>query len=120
MSIGAPLHKHTHEDEISYVLEGVLSVIQDGVKQTARAGEFIVKPRGKWHTFWNATPDRIRFLEIIVPGNFEGYYAEIAPFLPAGQPPLTGNLKEVAMKYGLSTDPQATEILIREEGLKLL
>ena len=24
------MHKHTHEDEISYVLEGVLSVIQAG------------------------------------------------------------------------------------------
>jgi len=29
-SIGAPMHKHTHEDEISYVLEGELSVIQNG------------------------------------------------------------------------------------------
>ena len=120
MSLGAPMHKHTHEDEISYVLEGELSVIQEGVKQVARSGEFIVKPRGMWHTFWNATPHRIRFLEIIVPGNFEGYYAAIAPFLPSGQPPQSEKLKEVAVKYGLLVDPQATETLIKEEGLKSL
>jgi uncharacterized cupin superfamily protein len=35
-SIGAPMHKHTHEDEISYVLEGELSVIQNGVNRQFR------------------------------------------------------------------------------------
>jgi len=34
-SIGAPMHKHTYEDEISCVLEGELSVIQNGEVQTA-------------------------------------------------------------------------------------
>lgn len=45
-SIGAPMHKHTHEDEISYVLEGELSVIQNGNVQIAGPGQYIVKPRG--------------------------------------------------------------------------
>src|SRR5215207_11712023 len=51
-SIGAPMHKHTYEDEISYILEGELSVIQDGKVQTAGPGDYIVKPRGIFHTFW--------------------------------------------------------------------
>lgn len=32
------MHKHTHENEISYVLEGQLSVIQNGEIQTAGPG----------------------------------------------------------------------------------
>src|SRR5215470_9407117 len=64
-SIGAPMHKHTHEDEISYVLEGTLSVIQGGKVETAGPGDYIVKPRGIFHTFWNASDERIRFLEVI-------------------------------------------------------
>src|SRR5215212_1549971 len=80
-SLGAPMHKHTHEDEISYVLEGNLSVIQNGEIQTAGPGQFIVKPRGIFHTFWNEGENRIRFMEVITPGNFQYYFAEMAPFL---------------------------------------
>src|SRR5215203_4839063 len=85
-SIGAPMHKHTHEDEISYVLEGELSVVQNGKVQTASPGQYIVKPRGIFHTFWNAGNERIRFIEVITPGNFENYFFEVAPFLQANQP----------------------------------
>jgi quercetin dioxygenase-like cupin family protein len=60
-SIGAPMHKHTYEDEISYVLEGELSLIQNGKVQTASPGEYIIKPRGIFHTFWNATQSRILY-----------------------------------------------------------
>ena len=80
-SIGAPMHKHTYEDEISYVTEGELSVIQDGKVQVANPGQYIVKPRGFFHTFWNAGNERVRFIEVITPGNFEYYFAELAPFL---------------------------------------
>src|SRR5215207_9309332 len=69
-SIGAPMHKHTFEDETSYVLEGELSVIQEGIVQTAGPGECIVKPRGIFHTFWNAGNERVRYIEVITPGNF--------------------------------------------------
>src|ERR1043165_10298794 len=98
--IGAPMHKHTYEDEISHVLEGELSVIQDGVVQTAKLGEYIIKPRGIFHTFWNAGTERLRFIEIITPGNFEYYFAELAPFLDNGKPPQLDKVKETGIKYG--------------------
>jgi quercetin dioxygenase-like cupin family protein len=50
-SLGAPMHKHTYEDETSYVLEGELSVIQDGKVETVQAGEYVVKPRGIFSHF---------------------------------------------------------------------
>ena len=119
-SIGAPMHKHTYENETTYVLEGELSVIQDGEVQTAGPGKYIVKPLGIFHTFWNATDQRIRFIEIITPGNFENYYAEIAPFLLSGQPPQREKLAEAAAKYGLIMDMAATEEIIKKHGLKTL
>lgn len=119
-SIGAPMHKHTHEDEISYVLEGKLTVIQNGQVQTARPGEYIVKPRGIFHTFWNSGDERIRFIEFITPGNFEYYFAEMAPFLLPDQPPQINKIKETAAKYGLIVDPYAADEIIKQYGLKPL
>ena len=117
-SLGAPMHKHTHEDEISYVLEGNLSVMQNGKIQTAALGEYVVKPRGIFHTFWNAGDERIRFIEIISPGNFEYYFAEIAPFLAPGKPPELDKLMATAAKYGLEFDMSAATAIIKKFGLK--
>jgi quercetin dioxygenase-like cupin family protein len=119
-SIGAPMHKHTHEDEISYVLKGELSVIQDGVVQTAGPGQYIVKPRGIFHTFWNAGNERIRFIEVITPGNFEYYFAELAPYLESGKPPQMDKVRETGAKYGLIVDPTKAEEIIKKYGLNPL
>ena len=119
-SIGAPMHKHTHEDEISYVLEGELSVIQNGNVQIAKPGQYIIKPRGIFHTFWNAGNERIKFIEVITPGNFEYYFAELAPFLETGKPPQMDKVRETGAKYGLIVDPTAAEEIIRKYGLNPL
>ena len=119
-SVGAPMHKHTHEDEISYVLEGELSVIQDGNEQIARAGQYIIKPRGIFHTFWNAGNERIRFIEVITPGNFEYYFAELAPFLETGKAPQMDKVRETGAKYGLIVDPKGAEDIIKKYGLNPL
>lgn len=116
-SLGAPMHKHTRENEISFVLEGELSVIQNGQVQTAGPGEYIVKPKEIFHTFWNAGDQMVRFIEIITPGNFEYYFAELAPFLLKGQPPQMDKVRETARKYGLIIDPDAAAEIITKYGL---
>jgi quercetin dioxygenase-like cupin family protein len=119
-SLGAPMHKHTFENEISCVLEGELSVIQDGEVQTAGPGQYIIKPKGIFHTFWNAGNERIRFIEIITPGNFEYYFAELDPFLLPNQPPQMDKVRETGAKYGLVVDPYAAEQIVKKYGLKPL
>jgi quercetin dioxygenase-like cupin family protein len=119
-SLGAPMHKHTFENEISCVLEGELSVIQDGEVQTAGPGQYIIKPKGIFHTFWNAGNERIRFIEIITPGNFEYYFAELAPFLLPNQPPQMDKVRETGAKYGLVVDPYAADQIVKKYGLKPL
>jgi quercetin dioxygenase-like cupin family protein len=118
--LGAPMHKHTRENEISYVLEGELSVIQNGEVQTAGPGQYIVKPKDIFHTFWNSTNQRIRFIEIITPGTFECYFAEMAPFLLPGQPPQMDKIRETAAKYGLIVDPYAADEIVKKYDLKPL
>ena len=119
-SIGAPMHKHTYEDEISYVLEGNLSVVQNGEEQTASVGEYIVKPRGIFHTFWNAGSERIRFIEVISPGNFENYFFEIAPFLQVDQPLQLDKISAIIAKYGLIMDMAAAVEIMKKYGLNPL
>ncbi len=53
-------------------------------------------------------------------GNFEYYFAEIAPFLLPGKPPQIDKLWETATKYGLIVDVSAAEEIIKKYGLKPL
>src|SRR5215213_6890902 len=76
-ALGAPLHRHTNEDEYSYVLEGRVGALLGDDVVEAGQGDLIVKPRGQWHTFWNAGDEPARILEIISPAGFEKYFAEL-------------------------------------------
>ena len=119
-ALGAPPHRHSREDEISYVLEGTLTVQQDDEITAVGPGAFAVKPRDVWHTFWNAGFERVRFLEIIAPGAFAGYFAELAAVLPADGMPDEDDEKHIAAldaKYGLETNPSAIPEMIEQHGL---
>jgi quercetin dioxygenase-like cupin family protein len=73
-----PPHVHTHEDEISYVLEGELEVTIGNEARVVRTGEAIFKPRAIPHAFALVGDAPARFLEIIAPAGFEGYFRAIA------------------------------------------
>ena len=64
--------------------------------------------------------ERIRFIEIITPGNFEYYFAELAPYLLKGQPPQMDKVRETGQKYGLIVDINAASAIIEKYGLKQL
>lgn len=116
--LGAPLHRHSREDEISYVLEGDLTVQQGEQLATAGAGGTIVKPRGVFHAFWNAGTLPVRFLEIIAPGAFAQYFRELAPLLvPLGPPDLAG-LTALAGRYGVEFDLASLPGLLERHGLR--
>ena len=51
-ALAAPLHRHSREDEYSFVLEGRVGALRDEVVY-GQAGDLIFKPRGQWHTFLN-------------------------------------------------------------------
>jgi len=79
-------HTHTREDEISYVLEGVLGAEIDGEEMTVEAGQYLLKPRGLKHAFWNPTDRPARVIEIIAPAGLEHLFRTAATLQPTSSP----------------------------------
>ena len=60
-ALAAPLHRHTREDEYSYVVEGRVGALLGEEVVLAGPGDLIFKPRNQWHTFWNDGDEPARF-----------------------------------------------------------
>lgn len=117
--IGAPPHRHTREDELSYVLEGTLTVWRDGNVAAAGPGTVVHKPRGELHTFWNSGSTPVRFLELISPPEFANYFRELARIIPPSGKPDPAAIMDLAGRYGLEFDFVALEPLMSKYGLRL-
>lgn len=113
--LAAPLHRHTREDEYSYVLEGRVGAVLDGVEITGEAGQLIFKPRGQWHTFWNAGDEPLRILELISPGGFEQAFRELAALGDAATPEA---IADISRRYGVDVDFEGTPPIISRHGLE--
>jgi mannose-6-phosphate isomerase-like protein (cupin superfamily) len=77
-ALAAPLHVHEREDEYTYVLEGKVGALLGDEVLVAEPGDLVFKPRGQWHTFWNAGDEPARILEIIAPAGFEKFFEELS------------------------------------------
>ena len=116
-ALAAPLHRHTREDEYSYVLEGRMGAILGGDVLEAGPGDLVFKPRGEWHTFWNAGEDRCRILEIISPAGFERFFAELVELggVTGAQP---ADVRSLCDRYELEMDPASVPGLIERFGVR--
>lgn len=110
-SIAAPMHRHTLEDEFSVILEGRVSYHAAGEELEADVGDLVFKPRGEWHTFWNASDQPARVLEIISPGGLE----EAFRLIDMAPPDL--DLEGVIEPYACEADMDATMPIIERHGL---
>ena len=117
-ALAAPLHRHSREDEYSFVLEGRVGALLGEEVVHGGPGDLIFKPRGQWHTFWNAGDAPARILEIISPGGFERYFAEMIrlPIGPAG--PDRAAIAEVAARHGLELDFASIPRLMAQHGVR--
>lgn len=114
-TLAAPLHRHSREDEYSFVLEGRVGAHFEGEEVSASAGDLIVKPRGEWHTFWNASDVPARILEIISPGGFEQAFREMHALGDALDP---AAITAIAERYGIDVDFERTAAIIERHGLR--
>ena len=118
--LAAPLHRHSHEDEISYIIDGTMGVQEGEEVSTVSAGEIAVKRRGVWHTFWNPGPGELRFLEIITPGQFARYFERADEILPEQGEPDAEAAKELAElheEFSLEMRPESVPELLEEHDL---
>jgi mannose-6-phosphate isomerase-like protein (cupin superfamily) len=116
-ALAAPLHRHTREDEYSYVIEGRMGALLGDDVLEAGPGDLVFKPRGEWHTFWNAGDDPCRILEIISPAGFERFFAELVDLggVAQGDPEVFGAL---CARYELEMDPASVPGLVERFGVR--
>ena len=120
-ALGAPMHTHSREDEITYVAEGTVGVQIGDAVYTAGPGATIRKPRGIPHAFWNAGDTPARLSEIITPAGFEGYFEEMAAVLAEanGGLPDPQRAGAVLAKYALDLDFDSVPVLAQRYGLQM-
>jgi mannose-6-phosphate isomerase-like protein (cupin superfamily) len=115
--LAAPLHRHSREDEYSFVLEGRVGALLGDEVVYGDIGDLIFKPRDQWHTFWNAGDSPARILEIISPAGFEGYFEELTELLGDAGPPDPAQIAALAARYGLELDFESVPRLVEEYGV---
>src|SRR6478672_2498696 len=115
-ALAAPVHRHTREDEYSFILEGRMGALLGDDVVEAGPGDLVHKPRGQWHTFWNAGDEPCRLLEIISPAGFERFFAELAA-LGGVANASPAQLVELNERYELEMDPDSVPGLIARFGV---
>src|SRR6202045_3728191 len=116
-ALAAPLHRHTREDEYSYVLEGSVGALLGDDVVIGKPGDLIFKPRDQWHTFWNAGDEPARILEIISPAGFERFFSELVDRggVTRAEPLI---LADLCARYGLEMDPGSVPGLVERFDLR--
>lgn len=110
-AIAAPLHRHSKEDEFSLILEGRVSFWAGGEEHSAEVGDFVFKPRGEWHTFWNPSDQPARMLELISPGGLERMFKII------GSSAEDVDLGPLVAPFGCDVDLESTTAILERHGL---
>src|SRR5215204_3115071 len=117
-ALAAPLPLHAREDEYSYVLDGRMGALLGDDVVEAGPGDLVHKPRNQWHTFWNATDEPCRILEIISPAGFERFFAELVA-MGGSRNAAPEELRALGVRYGLEVQPQSIPELLQRFGLRI-
>jgi mannose-6-phosphate isomerase-like protein (cupin superfamily) len=112
--LAAPLHRHSREDEVTIVLSGTLGAKLGDDVVHATTGAYVLKPRGQWHTFWNAGDSELHCIELLIPGGLDAYFQWLSTLLHASQPPNRAAIETLAAEYGLDFDFESVPALCKE------
>jgi mannose-6-phosphate isomerase-like protein (cupin superfamily) len=113
-ALAAPVHRHHLEDEFSYVLTGRIGAVLGDDEVVAEPGDLLFKPRGQWHTFWNAGDEPATLLELISPAGLEQFFRWLSAL---DEFPAPDVLAEQARPYRCDVDETATAALVERLGL---
>jgi mannose-6-phosphate isomerase-like protein (cupin superfamily) len=115
-ALAAPMHRHSREDEYSFVLEGRMGADLGGEIVYAEPGDLVFKPRGQWHTFWNAGDVPCRILEIISPAGFEKFFDQLTELTSRNEFD-PARVAALAAEYGTEIDVTTVPSLVAKHGL---
>ena len=108
--IATPLHRHTHEAEAMFLLEGRMTYRAGEEEVELSDGDFVFLPKALPHAFRIRGDKPARLLALTVPGGLMGLYDEVG--VPATEMRLPGadgrsmpeeiaRWNEIGPRYGL-------------------
>jgi mannose-6-phosphate isomerase-like protein (cupin superfamily) len=113
-----PPHVHHETDEWSYVLEGTIGARIGDEELSAGPGTWILKPRGRMHTFWNAGPTPARIIELLTPGRFEHFFRDSVALAASGE--LTDErLEALGAEHATEVSMEWVDELMARYGLQV-
>lgn len=117
LSAGPSLHLHANEDEVSLVVEGVLTVQLGDERFEVRAGGIAWLARGVPHTFANLTTEPVRAIGLITPAGLEGMFEEIGTYVQTmGGKPDPSRIAEINAQYGVKEIGPPIDVAPGESG----
>lgn len=101
---GPPLHRHTNEDELFYVLDGRFKFSVDGKIFIGERGSFLCAPRGSRHAFRNIGKEPGQLLITCTPAGIEVPFRAVRiPDPASSQPPLSmEQMTEIFGRHGIT------------------
>jgi quercetin dioxygenase-like cupin family protein len=100
-----PAHSHSNNEEIVYILDGVLRYTVDDETRDLMPGQRMYTPRGSVHAFSNPHDRPARALIMLTPDIGAGYFREIAAVAAAPGGPNPTKMVEIMTRYGLVLAP---------------
>lgn len=97
---GNRLHVHTYEDEVVYVLQGVIQIrLGDGRLEASQGGGAHL-PKGIPHALYNPLKVPLRILALAIPGGMEQFFDELEAALQEGSLD-DARHRQISRKYGI-------------------
>ena len=97
---GIDLHVHEKEDEFVTLLEGEIEVTLGDQTMKAVPGVKALLPRGIPHGFTNIGDEPSRLSVVILPGEFDNYFVELADLYKDGEP-VSEQVDALSDKYAI-------------------
>ena len=107
-------HVHHVENQAIYVIDGSLEMEiggEDGLRFSAPAGSYVIKPKGISHSFWNLSDTDVNYIELTNGPDFQGMIRDRSNPVKAALH--TGD-------FGVKTFPPRIPKLLKENRLKRL
>ena len=113
-ALAAPMHRHHLEDEFTYVISGRIGAVLGEEEVFGEPGDLLFKPRGQWHTFWNATDEPAAVLELISPAGLEQFFRWLGNQTEEID---ADELGRVAAPYRCDADMERTQEILARHSL---
>ncbi|RDB05969.1 cupin domain-containing protein [Runella aurantiaca] len=126
-TMGPSPHVHKELDEMMFVQEGTIHVLVGSEVYEVKAGGILFRPHGIVHTFWNASNQPARFMDMFFGQDFENYLEELffkimpnamKKGLAPNSKEVLAQLEELDTRYGIVEFHEQRQAIVEKYGLK--